>query len=197
MKKDLSGEVDLEEIELIHLARDGDEAAWELLMRQYQEIVFRLAYLRLGDPDHAEDVAQETFIRAYQALPRFDLSRPLRPWLLQIALNLVRNKQRSLGRYLAALGRWVQTNPDIEQEIEDVAAERQEARMLWQAVKRLSRQDQEIIYLRYFLELPVEPVAEALNIPQGTVKSRLHRALKRLEEVIQSEFPSLHEGRGQ
>ena len=185
----------MEELELIRLVRDGDEAAWERLISQHQEVVFRLAYLRLGDPDEAEDAAQETFIRAYQALHRFDTNRPLRPWLLQIALNLVRNRQRSLGRYLAALRRWSQTNPNLEQEIEDIAIKNQNSSMVWQAVKRLPQRDQEVIYLRYFLELPVDEAAESLAIPVGTVKSRLHRALKRLETIIESDFPSLHEGR--
>lgn len=185
----------MEEIELIHQARRGDQAAWEVLMRQYQDMVFRLAYLRLGDPDGAEDVAQETFIRAYKALPHFDTTRPLRPWLLQIALNLVRNRQRSLGRYLAALQRWAQDNPTAEQEIEEGTVERQDAQMLWKAVKRLPQRDQEVIYLRYFLELPIDQAAEALAVPPGTVKSRLHRALKRLEAVIEDEFPALGEDR--
>ena len=185
----------MDDLELIHQAQDGDAAAWELIIRQYQEVIFRLAYLRMGDPDRAADVAQETFIRAHKALHRFDPSKPLRPWLLQIALNLVRNKQRSFGRYMAALRRWAETNPYPEQEIENAAAERQDAHMLWQAVKQLQQSDQEVIFLRYFLELPVEQTAESLKIPPGTVKSRLHRALKRLEVVIDNDFPSLREGR--
>lgn len=185
----------MEELELINQARGGDAVAWEGLMRLHQEVVFRLAYLRLGDPDEAEDVAQETFIRAYKSLRRFDTGRPMRPWLLQIALNLVRNRHRSLGRYLGALGRWAQTNPHRGQEIEEIAVENQDSNLLWQAVKRLPQRDQEVIYLRYYLELPVEQAAESLAIPPGTVKSRLHRALKRLETVIESDFPSLQEGR--
>ena len=137
----------MEEIELIHQARRRD-AGRPILMRQSQDMVFRLAYLRLGDPDGAEDVAQETFIRAYKGLPRFDTTRPLHPWLLQIALNLVRNRQRSIGRYLAAMQRWAHDNPTVEQEIEEDAVERQDAQMLWQAVNRLPQRDQEVIYLR-------------------------------------------------
>ena len=79
----------------IESARQGDETAWVELVRLHQEAVFRLAYLFLGDPDEAEDAAQETFIRAYRALGRFDTSRPLRPWLLQIVANLTRNRRRS------------------------------------------------------------------------------------------------------
>ena len=65
-------------------------AAWTTLVGQQQEAVFRLAYLLLGDADEAQDVAQEAFIRAFRALHRFDPARPLRPWLLSITANLVR-----------------------------------------------------------------------------------------------------------
>jgi RNA polymerase sigma-70 factor, ECF subfamily len=67
------------EASLILQARQGDGTVWEKLVAQHQEAVFRLAYLLLGDADEAEDVAQETFIRAYRALDRFDVQRPLRP----------------------------------------------------------------------------------------------------------------------
>ena len=78
------------------------------LVRAHQTPVFRLAYLLLGSADEAEDVTQETFIRAYRSLGRFDTSRPLRPWLFKIAANLAHNQRRSMGRYLAALGRLFQ-----------------------------------------------------------------------------------------
>ena len=81
-------------------------------MREHQQAVFRLAYLLLGDADEAEDVAQETFIRAYRALERFDASRPLRPWLLRIASNLASNQRRSIGRYFGALQRLVFLDPE-------------------------------------------------------------------------------------
>ncbi len=68
----------MSEAKLIGRARQGDEAAWEILVRQHQEAAFRLAYLLLGDADEAEDVAQETFIRAFRSLDRFDPDRPLR-----------------------------------------------------------------------------------------------------------------------
>src|SRR5215510_9029334 len=88
----------LDEPTLIRRAVDGDAAAWEALMRAHQEAVFRLAYLILGDPDDAEDVAQETFLRAWKHLKGFDSTRPLRPWLLSITSNLSSNRRRSAGR---------------------------------------------------------------------------------------------------
>jgi RNA polymerase sigma-70 factor (ECF subfamily) len=88
----------LDEPTLIRLAVNGDATAWEPLVLAHQQAVFRLAYLLLGDPDEAEDVAQETFLRAWRALKGFDSTRPLRPWLLSIAANLSRNRYRSAGR---------------------------------------------------------------------------------------------------
>lgn len=186
----------MSEANLIQQARRGDEVAWAMLVGQYQEAVFRLAYLLLADADEAKDVAQEVFIRAFYALDRFDSSRPLHPWLLSITTNLARNRQRSLGRYLAAVTRWFQTEPEpVMPNPGDEHLRQQEAKTLWQAVQRLSRADQEIIYLRYFLELSVEEAAEAAEIAPGTVKSRLHRALNRLRTTVMEEFPTLQEER--
>jgi RNA polymerase sigma-70 factor (ECF subfamily) len=181
------------ESELVTAAQRGDEAAWTELVRQYQEAVFRLACLLTGDADEAADVAQETFIRAYQAIGRFDLSRPLRPWLLRIATNLARNRRRSLGRYLAALRRLLLAEPPRTASVAEHSSQRMEAQTLWQAVRQLSRADQEVIYLRYFLDLSEAEMSKTLEIAPGTVKSRLHRALGRLRTVIAQEFPLLRE----
>ena len=177
---------------LILRASQGDAAAWETLVGQYQEAVFRLAYLLLGNADEAKDVAQETFIRAFRALDRFDSARPLRPWLLRITTNLAYNRRRAIARYLSALQRLVRFAP--EQALTpgpDETLPREDTSMLWQAVRRLNSVDQEIIYLRYFLELSVAETAEVINIAPGTVKSRLSRALERLRRVVEREFPSL------
>jgi RNA polymerase sigma-70 factor (ECF subfamily) len=191
MYTDLSGEAHPEEADLIGRARRGEEAAWERLVLEYQQPIFRLAYLMLGDAAEAEDVAQEAFIRAFRALDRFDANRPLRPWLLQIAANLARNRRRSAGRYVQALARMVRGEPEPVRRIEERSEQQWEAQMLWQAVRRLSTADQEIIYLRYFLELSEAEAAETLEVAVGTVKSRMHRAMGRLREIISKEFPAL------
>jgi RNA polymerase sigma-70 factor (ECF subfamily) len=181
------------EPDLIARARQGDEAAWEALVRQHQEAAFRLAYLLVGDSDEAEDVAQEAFIRAYRALERFDSTRPFRPWLLSIAANLARNRRRSVARYLAALNRVLRAEPERVASVQQASAQHMEAQALWQAVRRLGEPDQQVIYLRYFLEISEAETAEALSLPPGTVKSRLHRALKRLRWMVEREFPFLCE----
>src|SRR5260221_3698555 len=156
-----------------------------MLVRQHQEAVFRLAYLLLGDAGEADDVAQETFIHAFKALNRFDTTRPIRPWLLRITRNLAYNQRRTIKRYLSALTRLVSADPDLLATREESQAG--ESQALWQAVRRLDHHDQEIIYLRYYLELSEVEAAEALGIAQGTVKSRLHRALSRLRAVMEKD----------
>jgi RNA polymerase sigma-70 factor (ECF subfamily) len=176
------------ESELIRQALAGHAGAWEDLVRAHQRPVFRLAYLLLGDADEAEDVAQETFIRVHRALASFDVERELRPWLLRITANLAHNRRRSVRRYLATLQRAFQGAPTVA-EPPDLRGE--EAGSLWHAIRRLGPADQEVIFLRYFLELSEAEAARALAVAQGTVKSRLSRALGRLRALIDREYPDL------
>lgn len=179
-----------EEAAWISRARQNDQQAWARLVGRYQEPVFRLAYLIIGDGAEAEDVAQETFVRAYLALDQYDSDRPLRPWLLSIAANHARNRRRSIGRYWGALQRFFQTKPALVEPPPEraVAAD---ARRLREAVAQLNPAAQDIVYLRYFLQLSEEEAAAALDIPRGTAKSRLHRALVQLRAIIEIDFPDL------
>lgn len=189
----------MNEADQIIQARQGSTAvniaAWATLVSHHQDVLFRLAYLMVGDVDEAEDVAQEAFIRAFYALDRFEPARPLRPWLLQIVRNLARNRRRSVRRYLVAVGRWWQAT-SMNEAVPTIAGptgiiREQEAQELWQAVQQLATSDQEVIYLRYFLELSVADTAVTLGVAEGTVKSRLSRALVRLRTVVEREFPGL------
>ena len=185
----------MSQTELISRARRGDDAAWETIVLHHQEAVFRLAYLLLGDAQDAEDVAQEAFVRAWRALDRFDDARELRPWLLRIAANLSHNRRRSLGRYLNAIRGWVQQSPPPVAHLGERSGQQWEAQTLWEAVRHLNRNEQEVVYLRYFLELSETEMASTLGIAPGTVKSRLHRAMGHLRSVVDTEFPALREER--
>lgn len=183
------------EADLVRRARRGEAAAWEALLRRHQEPVFRLAYLILGDAADAEDTAQDAFIRAYQALERFDEARPLRPWLLSIVANLARNRRRGLGRYWAALQRAFRENPEPYHPPPERAAAA-DARRLREAVARLRPDGRDVVYMRYFLSLSEAETAEALGIPVGTAKSRLSRALAQLRRIIEAEYPDLRDALG-
>jgi RNA polymerase sigma-70 factor (ECF subfamily) len=188
--------MDPQERHWVFQARRNDAAAWEALVRRYQEPVFRLAYLVLRDAAEAEDVAQETFLRAYLALESYDPERPLRPWLMRIALNRARNRSRSIGRYLANLRRSVERGagePGAHPQRQEPDLAAWQAANLWAAVQRLDRSGQDVIYCRYFLGLSEAETAEALTIPPGTVKSRLHRGLRKLRQVIEADYPGLRD----
>ncbi len=178
----------MSESDLVRQAQQGDPDAWEDLVKGHQAAVFRLAYLLLGDPDEAEDAAQETFLRAWYALRRFDGTRPLRPWLMQIVSNLASNRRRSLGRQLNALMRFARQPGGPP-----AAVAEDDSRSLWQAVRRLAFPHQQVIYLRFFLDLSEQEMSETLGVAAGTVKSRLHRALSALRKEIEKSFPHLQE----
>jgi RNA polymerase sigma-70 factor (ECF subfamily) len=190
MKAENSSETDNP---LVDLARRGDDAAWQQLVQKYQEPVFRLAYLITGSVHDAQDTAQETFIRAFLHLDRYDDGRPLRPWLLGIAANLARNKRRGIGRYWNAVQRFFQANR--QEAATHPQVNRADAQLLWQAVQKLPDASRAVIYLRYFLDLSEAETAEALDIPRGTVKSRSYRALHKLREIIEKDYPELADER--
>lgn len=178
----------LDERAVVKRARQGEEAAWSELVALHQQGVFRMAYLKLADEEEAEEVAQETFVRAFQKIDKFDDERELRPWLLTICVNLCRNRRRSLGRYLAVIRRWSrERGPEAAKSNERSGVE--DAQLLWSMIRRLRSQEQDIIYYRFFMDLSVAETAEVMGVAPGTVKSRQHRAVRRLHGLIQLAAP--------
>jgi RNA polymerase sigma factor (sigma-70 family) len=176
----------LEETELVRRARRGEVSAYEELVRRYQGIAHRTAYLITGQAAEAEDAAQQAFVKAYRALDRFDPTRPFRPWLLRIVGNEARNLRRSAGRRwameLAVAAQPDDVEPSPEQET--VARERREAVLL--AVNGLPETDRRVIAMRYFLDLSEAEMAQALDVAPGTIKSRLARARDRLRGTLEA-----------
>jgi RNA polymerase sigma factor (sigma-70 family) len=176
----------LDERDLVDRARGGDARAYEDLVRLYSEIAFRTAYLVLGSAADAEDACQDAFLKAHSALGRFRPGAPLRPWLLQIVANEARNRRRSAGRRqrLLSLATGEAMAGDPVASPESVVVAKEDRRRLLEAVNRLSEDDRLVIGCRYFLDLDGEETAAALGCPEGTVKSRLSRALGRLREMV-------------
>lgn len=154
-------------------------AAYETLVRRYQALAVRAAYLVAGRAE-AEDAAQEAFVKAYRALPRFRPGAPFRPWLLRIVTNEARNRARSARRREALALRASAVSGGAAPSPEAAAEEVEDRRELLESVERLPELDREVIAYRYFLDLTEAEMAEALGIPAGTVKSRLSRAMTRL-----------------
>jgi RNA polymerase sigma-70 factor, ECF subfamily len=175
----------LDERELVARAQRGDVDAYEELVRAYQGIAFRTAYVLAGSAADAEEAAQDAFVKAYRALWRFRAGAPFKPWLLRIVANEARNRRRSGGRRTAlalraALMPSGEAAPSPEAALID--AERREG--LIAALDRLADSDREAIACRYFLDLSETETAAALGIRRGTVKSRLSRALERLRTEL-------------
>jgi RNA polymerase sigma factor (sigma-70 family) len=179
----------LDDAELVEQARRGDLRAWETVVRRYQGIAFRTAYLLCGSAADAEESAQDGFVKAYRALGRFRRGKPLRPWLLRIVANEARNRRRAAGRREAlAVRAATQDRPGDavpSPEAALLSAERRSG--LLEAVNRLSEEHRTAIACRYFLELSEEETAAALGVRRGTVKSRLSRALERLRADLGEE----------
>jgi RNA polymerase sigma factor (sigma-70 family) len=168
---------------LVERARRGDPVAFEALVVSYQSLAFRTAFVIAGDAADAEEAAQDAFVKAHGALGRFRSGRPFRPWLLAIVANEARNRRRTRGRRAALALRAADPGaPREDPEAAALAGERRER--LLTAVERLRDDDREVLACRYFLELTEEETAAALGIARGTVKSRTHRALERLQEEL-------------
>lgn len=173
------------ESELVEAARRGDTAAFASLVREHEEIAFRTAYLIVRNAADAEDAAQDAFVKAWRALPRFRRGAPLRPWLLRIVANEARNRRRGEGRRAAlALRAAAETPPgDAAPSPEGSALASDEHARLLALVETLPEEQRLVLACRYFLDLSEEETAAALGVRRGTVKSRLSRALDRLREA--------------
>lgn len=176
----------LEDQALAERACQGDVDAYELLVRQYQELAFRTAYLITRDAADAEDVAQEAFVKAYLALDRFRPGAPFRPWLLQIVANEARNRRKAAARRLKLTLRAgvVRSSGDAAPSPEAAALASEQQQMLLAALDGLREPDRLVIACRYFLDLSVAETAAVLDCRPGTIKSRLSRALDRLRDVF-------------
>ena len=179
----------LDEAELVERAKRGDHGAYGEIVHAYEGIAFRTAYLIAGDASDAEDAAQEGFVKAFYALPRFRSGAALRPWLLRIVANEARNRRRSAGRraHLALQAAGDAPSGEAAPSPEAALLSTEQHETLLAAVNGLRDDDRLVIACRYFLDLSEEETAVALGWRRGTVKSRLSRALGRLREEIGAE----------
>lgn len=175
-------EIAMDDPALVEALRSGDPQAPRLLIERYQGVVFGLCYRMLNHRQDAEDVSQETFLRALRAMAGFDASRPIRPWLLEIAANrcrtaLARRAQRSTLTRAEALPDRVDPRPDLPGR-RDLAEELQEA------LNRLRPEYRLVVVLFHEQNLSYDEIAQALSRPVGTVKIWLHRARAQLAEDL-------------
>jgi RNA polymerase sigma-70 factor (ECF subfamily) len=178
---------------LIQLARGGDIDAYEQLVGRYQDVAFRSAYLVTRNAEAAEDAAQEAFIRAYRSMHRFRVGAPFRPWLLRIVHNEAHRRVASYQRQRRLLSELTGSyqRPEGARSVEAEVLTGELRDQLHRAIEQLSKTDQLVLAYRFVLQLSESEMAEAMNCRQGTVKSRLSRALSRLRSTLAVREPEL------
>lgn len=171
---------------LIQHAQKGDQDAFAVLVDEHQRYVYNLALRVVKDENEALDLTQETFVRAWTALPNFKGHSQLRTWLYRIVTNLCYNRLPNLRRSLNDLG------DDVMEDIPETSfaspahelESNETRRHLHQAMEDLDEKYRLLITLRYQYELSYEEIASTLNLPLGTVKTGIFRAKEQLRKSL-------------
>ena len=175
--------------ECVKRVQRGDTQSFEILVRRHQKTTFNLIYRFLGDYDEATETAQEVFLSAYSSIQQFRGDANFATWLYRIAFNHASSRRKSLN---SKLQRHVALEDDVVADCSadpETSAERREIQQcVQQALNSLDREDAQIILLRDLQDVRYEDIAETLDVPVGTVKSRLHRARQALRASLAPYF---------
>lgn len=183
------------ERELIRKCKAGDARFYEPLVRAYEPVGLRLAAAMLGNLDDARDALQDAFVKAYEALHRFDLRRPFGPWFFQILRNHCRDMLRSRqARFrVETVDEHLEMRPADASRGPERTRQRSAAKeLLWKALARVGEDHREILVLKELQGLRYNEIAQILDIPEGTVASRLFHARRALKDALTdmgAEFP--------
>ena len=182
--------MNIADADCIELARKGDQDAFTQIVETYQNPVYNMCYRMLGDPQSAEDAAQESFWRAYKNLQHYDPNRPFATWLLSIAAHHCIDLQRRKRLPTIDLDEIIEfgaedTNPNPE----NIMVQKEFSDDIQAQMAGLSESDKAVLILRYWHEMSEEEICEVLSITKSAVKSRLHRARIHMAE----QWSNLHE----
>ena len=172
---------------LIRRYQEGDELAVGALVRRYQNYVYRLCYLIMRNEQDAEDMTQETFIRAFRALPRYEIREGIsfEAWLYRIAVNRCRSRMRR--KWYQVLP-WPTPGPQViansDEQPDHLVLQGERRSEMLEAIDSLGDKHRLVVILRYYAGFSNEEIARVLNIPSGTVRSRLHTARQRLKRLL-------------
>ncbi len=166
--------------ELVLACRNGDHESFGALVIRYERELMGHALALLGNREDALDILQETFVRVFKSIDRFQAGRKFYPWIYGIMRNLCVDRFRRHARdqrHRDALWKCVELNSEWNKSDE-------RARRLWKALGKLSQEDREIIVLKHLEGRKYDEISEVLQVARGTVMSRLYRARQRLKEVV-------------
>ena len=178
--------------ELVQRARAGDDAAFSALVETYQTPIYNLCYRMLGEAGEAEDAAQETFLRAYQQLARYDPARSFKTWLFAIANHHCIDRLRKRRLTWLSLDDDLPPHPALNEPglgPEEANVRREQTEMLQKLLAHLPPDDRAVVVMRYWYDFSYEEIAEATAATVSSVKSRLHRARGNLGELLAGPTP--------
>ena len=165
----------------------GNEAAIEMLVRQYETLVFRLALSIVGDQDEANEITQETFLSALRSLRSYQEKQSLKAWLYTIALNHSRShlrKQKIVERLRTTLTSIFRVDALKQGSPEETVMQNEKEAQIWRSLNQLDERHRIVVVLRYFHELSVTEISEILSVNEGTIHSRLHTAREKLRNAL-------------
>lgn len=184
------GSDSISDAECVRRIQRGETETFEILVRRHEKAIFNVVYRMLGDYDDAAETAQEVFLSAYRAIGQFRGDANFSTWLYRIALNHASTRRKSTNsrqRRLVPID-----DTELVDDVELGPAETLEKKEIRQRVQRalneLQPEDAMVILLRDLQDIAYEDVARVLNIPVGTVKSRLHRARQALKARLTAYF---------
>ena len=173
----------MDEEEVIRRCQEGDRCAYRFVVEGYGKVLFGTAYRMTRNRQLAEDLVQEAFLLAWRNIPSFRLGTNFKAWLLRILLNRTISELRKKRVPEIVLDDQVVKLSDPH-EVVGLILQKEEQQRIRRALERLPDNQREAMVLRYYADLTVPEIAKALGWREGTVKSRLHRALVRLRQLL-------------
>ncbi|MCY4401738.1 MAG: sigma-70 family RNA polymerase sigma factor [Candidatus Poribacteria bacterium] len=186
----------LDEKELIIRTQKGDSEAFNPIVSKYRQRIYNLIFHRVSDRETAEDICQEVFLKAWKALPKFRGDSALYSWIYKIAINCIIDFYRKENKqYIKSLEEIPEYSDDILYTVENRTPQTQFLEnkelenIIGEAVSRLPTGQRRVFHLRYDEELPIKDIASRLNRSEGTIKTHLHHAHRKLRNML---LPYLH-----
>ena len=166
----------------------GNEDAIEMLFRQYETGVFKLALSIVDDPAEAGEITQETFDAALKAMSKYQDRQSFKAWLYTITVNRSRShlrKRKTLQKLQSALTHLFHIEFEKQLLPEEAVMQNEKEAALWRSLNQLDEKHRIVIVLRYFHELSIREISEILSIQEGTIHSRLHSAREKLRSALE------------
>ncbi len=163
--------------------QSGDRNSFRHLVDRYKDVLYGTAFLMTRDRSLTEEHVQETLLSAWKGISGFNRDRPFKPWLVRILVNIVLSHQRKRSVVTVPLGPL--DHLDSSASPTESLETSEDHNMVRRALGCLSTEHREVVVLRYFAELTVPQIARTMRVREGTVKSRLHRALGHLRQDLQ------------